>query len=665
MATYPGGIVSLTNPTAGDDLGDEVGGLTHSEQHATLNDEMEAVQTEVGTSPSGIYATVKDRLNALDRNVFDAVAYGAAVDGSTDDTAAWQAALDACAAAGGGIVTSSKAGVSIIGGALQDTSNANAQLLLPDVHALDDAQMGVEIRGPWAQSACNSVVGATPVPESGLVLESTLASGTGAVLGAYGSGTSYLNFTFLNLRMENVTVRTVGNPTITGLDLRRVNSVTLQNVIVDTGAYSSGALTEPTSSGSFGIRLPKLNNGAHIRLSQVDVFGFYTGIEFSEHASFDEVAVGGCNTGFLALAANHASKFQRILVGYCKYGLRFTGAHALDIDQWACEHATSGWYQTTYDVDDASNYGKGFIRWWAVQQGVGPHNSFTKNGGSSVSTSRLGDAIGSGGSTIYSHRDSLTAASGNTILTLGATPVAGSPLVWVNGSIKWPTTDYTISGNVITFNSGLTGGHVVLVKYESTTSTYTAATLTTPGVNIVDNFNRADSTSSLGSTSTGSKAWTQHAGTWGIASNKAYVSNGHAGVTCLATVDSDVADGTISAVVSSTTGTATGGLIFRADGSGNQFVVEIYVDSAYTPKIYKGVAGSYSVIATGSSTTVASGSVLSVTLSGGSIVVKDDGVTIVSVTDSSYNSNDRHGLYLTASAGSSSTLRFDDFSIQP
>ena len=640
--------------------GDEQDAPDHGVLHNAVRNAILAIQGVLGTLPAGAWDSVKDRLADMSLGVV--YADSPEFDGAANDGARITAACAAAYASGVGVVQLA-ARTYTISGSLLDTSNANAQILLPDVHALDDAQFGLEIRGVAPQSACSSVVGAAVTPETGTIIESTLASGTGAIIGAYGSGTSYQNFTFLDLTLRNLTVRTVNNPTITGLDLRRVNSVTLQKVIVDTGQYDS-ALTEPTSSGSYGIRLPKNNNGAHVVLRQVDVFGFYNGIEHSEHADLDEVAVGGVNTAFVATAANHSSHYKRILVGYCKYGLRFTGAHALDIEQWACEHATSGWYQTTYDVDDPSNYGKGFIRWWAVQQGVGPHNSFVKNGGSGVSTSRLGDAIGSGGSTIYHYRDRLTAATGNDTLTLGATPVTNSPLVWKNGTIQWPSTNYTIVGNVITFSSALTSGDIIAVHYESSASSASAAALS-GGVNIVDTFTRADSTSALGSTSTGSKAWTQHAGTWGIASNKAYVSNGHAGMTCLATIDADVADCTVAATLTSASGAPTGGIIFRADGSGNQYVVEIQLDTAYTPKIYKGVGGSYSVIATGSSTTVASGSVLSVVLSGSSIIVKDDGVTIVSVTDSSYNSNDRHGMYLTAGSGSSSTLRFDDFTVSP
>ena len=72
MATsYPGGLDSFTNPTSGDDLDDSVGGRTHSQMHADVNDAMEAVQAELGTNPSGSEATVAARLAFVGARVYN------------------------------------------------------------------------------------------------------------------------------------------------------------------------------------------------------------------------------------------------------------------------------------------------------------------------------------------------------------------------------------------------------------------------------------------------------------------------------------------------------------------------------------------------------------------------------------------------------------------
>ena len=61
MATsYPGGLDNFINPTATDTLNS--GTVPHHQQHANLNDAVEALQTILGISPAGIHLTVKDRI---------------------------------------------------------------------------------------------------------------------------------------------------------------------------------------------------------------------------------------------------------------------------------------------------------------------------------------------------------------------------------------------------------------------------------------------------------------------------------------------------------------------------------------------------------------------------------------------------------------------------
>lgn len=726
MATFPGGIPSFTNPTSGDDLDDAVGGLTHSGQHGAVNDEIEAIATELGTNPSAGFSTVGARFTDIegdvttltagladvvadvaalpggDARIFDVVSYGALVDGSTNDTAAWQAAIDAAAAAGGGVVTSSLNGVSIISGALQDTGGANAQLLLPAVDYADSECVPIVITGLVPPAAVPSVIGSSPVPDNALVLKSTLSSGTGAVLGAYGPGGTFAGFTNVHLTLRNLSVRTVANPTNSALDLRKVACVDIDAVTVDANSFDIDGLTQPTTTTSYGVRLPASDNGASVKVGTLHVVGFYTGLECAEHTVGENVSIWGCNTAVEFDATNHASTFLRLMFVHCKYGLKFTGAHAVDVWQFDIEHAASGWNATTYDIDDASNYGKGFVRWWAVLEGVGSHNSFTVNSATGISTSRVGAAIGSGsgsltvqdensnvstsvtqidfqgagvtatsgtgevvvtipGGTAYVYRDRLTAITGNTILTLGATPVANSPLVWVNGTIKWPTTDYTISSNVITFNSALTAGDIVAVQYHSAASSASASALSGASINIVDNFTAADSSSSLSSrsTSTGSYAWSVGAGTWGILSNRAYESAG-AGQVNYATVNAGVSDCTVSATIQAATTTAYYGVCGRMNtATGDGYLIQIN-HGASTIEISKRTSGSLSILGSNASYTAVNGDVISLVMSGSSLIAKVNGVTKVTTTDSSYIANTKHGIWTYFNSP-----RFDDFSVQP
>lgn len=62
-SSYPGALDAFTNPVATDTLDNP----SHSDQHTNINDAMEAVQAELGTDPAGTFATVKARLDALQK----------------------------------------------------------------------------------------------------------------------------------------------------------------------------------------------------------------------------------------------------------------------------------------------------------------------------------------------------------------------------------------------------------------------------------------------------------------------------------------------------------------------------------------------------------------------------------------------------------------------
>lgn len=69
MSNYPGGLDAFTNPSSTDRQSDSVGGLTHSQMHASAFDAIEAIEGELGVNPSGAASTVKDRLDTLDTTV--------------------------------------------------------------------------------------------------------------------------------------------------------------------------------------------------------------------------------------------------------------------------------------------------------------------------------------------------------------------------------------------------------------------------------------------------------------------------------------------------------------------------------------------------------------------------------------------------------------------
>lgn len=163
---------------------------------------------------------------------------------------------------------------------------------------------------------------------------------------------------------------------------------------------------------------------------------------------------------------------------------------------------------------------------------------------------------------------------------------------------------------------------------------------------VSDTFNRADSTTSLGTADTG-QVWTvpTTGAVWGISANRAYLTNTTA--QSLAVVETGVADCTVS-VTMPVVGDA--GLCFRVIDDNNNFVLT-------ASQLYKRVAGSFTAVVTFS--TIVAGDRVSVVLSGATIVVKVNGADVASTTDTYNQTATRHGL---RSHGATAP-RFDDFTV--
>lgn len=70
MATnYPNSLDILINPTSNDSLNSTT--VPHAEQHANLNDAVEAIQTVLGIGPAGSHLTVKDRIVAAEQSILE------------------------------------------------------------------------------------------------------------------------------------------------------------------------------------------------------------------------------------------------------------------------------------------------------------------------------------------------------------------------------------------------------------------------------------------------------------------------------------------------------------------------------------------------------------------------------------------------------------------
>lgn len=367
---------------------------------------------------------------------FNVKTYGATGNGSTDDTSAVQAAIDAAASAGGGVVYFPR-GIYVIGGALQDTGRSNSQILLPRIDYFDTEQVTIELRGEFAPPPIMSVVGATTIPDGHSVIKGTLntASGTApSLIGAWGPVGTLGNFTNVHLVVRDLTFRMPSNPTLTACNFQTVASVDIDRVVVDCGGYYVQGLTEPTSSSSYAMRLPANNNGANTRLGTVDVIGFYNGYLFAEHSLGENVKAWGCKVAAVFAATNHASYFTRFMAVHCEKVLTATGEHYVDFGQLNIEHAPTGWWVTDYDIDDVNDYLNGDLAWHVVLAGTGVDDTFTVNGARNMRRKRIGKWFG------YWLTDAATIAvpaqiSSDFSVTLGGNRTLGNPTGMQDGQV--------------------------------------------------------------------------------------------------------------------------------------------------------------------------------------------------------------------------------------
>lgn len=182
----------------------------------------------------------------------------------------------------------------------------------------------------------------------------------------------------------------------------------------------------------------------------------------------------------------------------------------------------------------------------------------------------------------------------------------------------------------------------------------------TPGTPLVsDTFDRADSTTSLGTADTG-QAWTVLTGaTWGVQTNRAYMGGG--GDHNPAIVESGASDVKVSATVYPNTDNPRGGLSFRVVDVSNFFFLRSYA-----------TVWQLNVTEAGTTTTIAQSSVspvggqahaVEITCSGSTITCKVDGATIITATSSLFLTATKHGLE-NANGSFYGATRWDNFKVE-
>lgn len=201
-----------------------------------------------------------------------------------DESAAFQAAITALASTGGNIYIPD--GKYLLNGPLQDTSGANAILVMPHL-ALANSTVTRFIG--FKEPASLEVI---PQP-TGAVIQTSATSGS--LFGGFCSSCGLLNFTFAGLQMENLTLIAPTNPSISVINAFWLGTARFYHVSVGTTNIAS----VPSNTTSFGIVFPAQGNDVRLSGQDLYVSGFATCVQLGEHTTITELGESSCIKGIV------------------------------------------------------------------------------------------------------------------------------------------------------------------------------------------------------------------------------------------------------------------------------------------------------------------------------------------------------------------------------
>jgi hypothetical protein len=168
-------------------------------------------------------------------------------------------------------------------------------------------------------------------------------------------------------------------------------------------------------------------------------------------------------------------------------------------------------------------------------------------------------------------------------------------------------------------------------------------------------FFAPDSPNTLVRADTG-QPWTALVGTWGTRRYQAYLSASSGDGNCATVLDAGIADANISVQLNDVNGASAKGIVFRATDANNFFFARGFETNIQVFRKKAGALVQLGAYAGG----IAEGDVLAVELFGPRIIVKQNGITRLTLTDTFQQKATRHGLF-----ADSSTPGFKHFVVEP
>lgn len=291
------------------------------------------------------------------------------IEWGTDDTAAIQAAINACNDYGGGEVYF-PSGIYMIAGNLitsLNSVNPNCQLYIP-LNTTAGDRVVIKLKGESPATQNNGPLGSvtTYTTRKGVILKSIIA-GSGTLPAVLGQ--PFLNNGFIDINRNGVIIDGVSiqvksmtndahvQPTMTAFDLDNMAWAQVDNAM----AFTESPIWDsalPTST-TYGFRMPTgASNGNYgNKVGYIQAQGFLNGMQFNEHDVVQHaVAVGNVN-GFLigkvGGGTHHSSTFIRLHSYANVNSLVVSGSPVFTVHELSIERynafAGSKWYNGTAD----------------------------------------------------------------------------------------------------------------------------------------------------------------------------------------------------------------------------------------------------------------------------------------------------------------------------
>lgn len=288
-----------------------------------------------------------------------AAPYNAVGDGTTNDTAAIQAAIDAAAAyavaSTGYAEVIFPPSVYLLSSAGRTDRSGNAQLALPVIAGTANkvtlALIGV------ADAASMPHWNATSPQINGVVLKSTwnasdlsATSNEGSVLGGptlpngYVSGANYSNCNIVVKGIQIQVPLTSRGSDTSGIDLRGIANAHLEDVaFLPAGTPTQLNATYTTPGWNFGIAMPVPGNNDLSLIRNCTVYGATYGFYLGEHLVADRMAAIYCYTGMLggpffsSVGQQHHNWIGGASIEACVNGVQIVGGGKIHIDSLSVE----------------------------------------------------------------------------------------------------------------------------------------------------------------------------------------------------------------------------------------------------------------------------------------------------------------------------------------